>query len=134
VAARRLIVFMLALLVLSSVAAALVPIDREALRGGSTTTTSPSTPTGRLVEATVDADREQPKRIGIRLGDSLALTVRSRSPGLVEVVGLGLTDDVDPNAPAVFDLRPDQRGDYPVRLVGGRRLAVIEVGPRRRPA
>ena len=36
VAARRLIIVMLALLVLSSVAAALVPIDREALRDTST--------------------------------------------------------------------------------------------------
>lgn len=135
-AARRLIIFMLALLVLSSVAAALVPIDREALRDTSTTTApSPSPgPTGRLVEADVDADAEQPKRIAIRLGDSLTLTVSARLPGLVEVVGLGLTGDVDPNAPAVFDLRPFERGSYPVRLVGDRRIALIEVGPRRRPA
>lgn len=134
VAARRLIIFMLALLVLSSVAAALVPIDRETLRDTSTTAPSPSSePTGRLVEAEVDADAEQPQRIGIRLGDSLTLTVTASSAGLVEVVGLGLTEDVDPDAPAVFDLRPFERGSYPVRLAGERRIALIEVGPRRPP-
>jgi len=137
VAARRLIMIMLALLVLSSVAAALVPIDREALRDTSTPTVPPTPqPAGKSIEAEVDAGAAQPKRIELRLGDSLALTVRSRSPGLVEIVGLGLTEDVDPHAPAVFDLRPYERGSYPVQLVGTerRRIAVIEVGAARRPS
>ena len=138
VAARRLIIIMLALLVLSSVAAALVPIDREALRDTPTETASaPAGPTGKLIEAEVDADSDTARqRIELRLGDSLALTVSSREPGLVEVVGLGLTEDVDPNEPAVFDLRPDERGDYPVRLIAPERrpFALIEVGARRRPA
>jgi hypothetical protein len=132
VAARRLIIFMLALLVLSSIAAALVPIERQATRDTTTTAAAPPAPTGRSVEAKVDADAGRPKRIAIRLGDSLGLTVSSQSPALVEVVGLGLTDDVDPNAPARFDLRPYERGSYPVRLVGDRRIGLIEVGPRRR--
>ena len=91
--ARRLIIIMLALLVLSSVAAALVPIDREALRDTPTETASaPAGPTGKLIEAEVDADSDTARqRIELRLGDSLALTVSSREPGLVEVVGLGLT-------------------------------------------
>jgi hypothetical protein len=133
VAARRLIIFMLALLVLSSIAAALVPIERQATRDTTTTAAAaPPAPTGRSIEAKVDADAGRPKRIAIRLGDSLGLTVSSQSPALVEVVGLGLTDDVDPNAPARFDLRPYERGSYPVRLVGDRRIGLIEVGPRRR--
>ena len=138
VAARRLIIIMLALLVLSSVAAALVPIDREALRDTSTNAASaPARPTGKLIEAEVDADSDgERQRIELRLGDSLALTVSSRKPGLVEVVGLGLTEDVDPNEPAVFDLRPTERGSYPVRLIAPERrlFALIEVGANRRPA
>lgn len=138
VAARRLIIIMLALLVLSSVAAALVPIDREALRDTPTETVAAQAgPTGRLIEAKVDADSDaQRQRIELRLGDSLALTVSSPEPGLVEVAGLGLTEDVDPNEPAVFDLRPTERGSYPVRLIAPKRrpFALIEVGARRRPA
>ena len=135
VAARRLIIIMLALLVLSSVAAALVPIDREALRDTPTRTASaPASPTGKLIEKEVDADvAAERQRIELRLGDSLALTVSSREPGLVEIGGLGLTEDVDPNEPAVFDLRPDERGSYPVRLIAPvrRPFALIEVGARR---
>jgi hypothetical protein len=138
VAARRLILIMLALLVLSSVAAALVPIDREALRDTATETTpAPAESTGKRVEREVDADADaEGQRIELRLGDSLALTVSSREPGLVEVVGLGLTEDVDPKEPAVFDLRPIEGGSYPVRLIAPERrpIALIEVDARRRSA
>jgi len=128
-AARRLIWVMLALLVLSSAAAALVPIDR-ATRRASTTTTSTATadPTGRALAARVDVGAATVKRIPVRLGDNLTLTVTADAPHLVEVVGLGQTEDVDPDAPAVFDLRPYAVGSHPVRLAGsGRRIALIEV-------
>jgi hypothetical protein len=132
-AARRLIIFMLALLVLSSVAAALVPIDSRRLNETSTTTTAPvaSVPAGELVRATVDAEDSGTEAIEMALGDRLELSVRAASPGLVEVEGLGQTDDVDPNAPATFDLRPFRAGDYPVRVLGTRRaVARIEVARR----
>ena len=81
---------------------------------------------GKLIAAEVDADSDaERQRIELRLGDSLALTVTSREPGLVEVVGLGLTEDVDPDEPAVFDLRPDERGSYPVRLIAPNRAGVL---------
>lgn len=129
-AARRLIWVMLALLVLSSAAAALVPIDRATRRASTTTTTSTATaePTGRALAARVDVGAGTVRRIPVRLGDNLTLTVTADAPHLVEVVGLGQTEDVDPDAPAVFDLRPYAVGNHPVRLVGsGRRIALIEV-------
>lgn len=128
-AARRLILIMLALLVLSSIAAALVPIDRAALRDTSTTTVvAEPERTGGRHRARVDLGTERVRRIPVRLGDNLTLTVTGRSPGLVEVAGLGQTENVDPDAPAVFDLRPYATGEYPVRLLeSGRRIAVIEV-------
>jgi hypothetical protein len=130
IAARRLIVFMLALLLISSIAAALVPVER------SRESESPSAPTapagdrtrGALVHRTVAADARKPAKIDIRLGDQLVLTVNSRRPDEVEIAGLGELRDVDRDAPAHFDLLPFEPGTYPVRMLEARRtVARIEV-------
>lgn len=129
VAARRLIILMLALLVASSVAAALVPVDPDRLRDTSTTSTATAgEPLGDLVRRKIDAGRDQPSTVAIALGDQLALTVTSDRPDLVEIPGLGELEDVDPDSPATFDLRPFQPGTYPVRLLdSGQRIARIVV-------
>jgi hypothetical protein len=130
VAARRLIILMLALLVASSVAAALVPVDPDRLRRSSTTstTTAPAAPLGKLVRQTIDADRGEPARIAIALGDQLTLTVTGSRPDLVEIAGLGELEDLDPDSPARFDLRPFEARTYPVRLLDpGETIARIEV-------
>ncbi len=129
-AARRLIILMLALLVASSIAAALVPVNPDRLRDSSTTstTTKDTKSLGELVRRTVDAGRDQPATIALTISDQLALTVTADRPDLVEIAGLGALEDVDPNAPATFDLRPFRPDTYPVRLVSsGREIARIEV-------
>src|SRR5438128_1723044 len=119
-AARRLILVMLVLLVLSSAVAALIPIERD--RGGdsstttTTTTAAPST-TGALVSRHVDAGRARPQTIRIDKGDQLELTVTSAKPGQVEIIELGVFEDVDRFLPARLDLLPSDQGTYPVRLV-----------------
>jgi hypothetical protein len=113
------ILLMLALLVISSLAASLVPVDPSRLRETTTTTTTANEPkrTGDgLVRRTVDAGAKRTSTISVPLGDSLELTVTSPTPGLVEVEGLGETDFADPAAPARFDLLPYRIGTYPVRF------------------
>jgi hypothetical protein len=135
VAARRLIAVMLVLLFLSSLAAALAPVERQSDETSTTTTDAIAEPPpeqGDLVRATLDGDRKPPQRVRARVGDQLQLRVTSRRPGTVELVGLGPTEDVDPVAPALFDVLLDAPGRYEVRELESRReLGTIVVS---RPA
>jgi hypothetical protein len=131
-AARRLLVVMFVLLAISMAAWVLAPTrpgDDEP------TTTTPgdgsaaaAQPTrGRLREATLRADA-QPRRLRLRTGDQLALTVRSQRPGQVAIRRLGLLEDVGPLAPARFDLLAERPGRYELQILGrGRPIGVLIV-------
>ena len=132
-AARRLILAMLVLLVLSSILAALVPVERDRLRGDSsstsTTTEATTEPAGKLVRRTVGADDATPERIELALGDQLELTVTSpKLADQVEIPAFGQLADVDPDFPARFDVLALETGSFPVRLVEARRM----IAPHRR--
>jgi hypothetical protein len=134
-AARRLLILLLAVLAISTLAAALI--------GPRPTRQSPPAPTtagdpprgqqardrsGRLIEKTVEAGRRRAETIRLRSGDQLELTVRSRVAGQVEVPRLGLLEDVGPDVPAHLSLLPDELGHFPVRLAGsGQTVAVVVV-------
>jgi len=123
-AARRLIFVMIVMLMLSSFAAALVPV-RESDEETSTSTsvaTVDSQARGRLVEARIDASAREPKTIRIELGDQLTLTVASDTPGEIEIPELGELEDAEAGTPAHFDLLPFEAGTYEVRLVEPERL------------
>jgi hypothetical protein len=134
VAARRLIAVMLVLLFLSSLAAALAPVEqqRDEPTSTSTSTTTPKSDSGgALVRKTLDARKKQPPRVRAQVGDQLQLVVKSDRPAIVELPAFGLTEDVDPVAPARFDLLLERPGDFRVRELGGRELGKLEVS---RPA
>jgi hypothetical protein len=125
---------MLVLLVLSTILAALIPVERDRLRGSSsstTTTTETAQPTGELVRRTVRTDDATPERIELALGDQLDLTVESpKLADQVEIPAFGQFADVDPFFPARFDLLMLETGSFPVRLVeAGRVIARIDVSP-----
>lgn len=131
-AARRLIMAMLVLLVLSTILAALIPVERDRLRDSSsttTTTTTPAEPAGQLVRRSIATDDATPERIELSLGDQLELTVESpKLADQVEIPAFGELDDVDPDFPARFDLLMLETGSFPVRLVeAGRVIARIDV-------
>jgi hypothetical protein len=133
VAARRLLILMLVLLGVSTVAAALVPVDRDA-GGDDTTTTSTSTAeaaTGELKDRSIDAGADKPKTIRVHVGDQLQLRVKSRSADEVEIPALDELEDVDPAADAHFDLLLFEAGRYGVRLVEAeRKIGTIIVRPK----
>jgi len=135
-AARRLIFVMLVLLLASSIAAALVPVERDS---GSDTSSSPTTeadrpPTSTVIQRTLDASGKRPATVRLALGDALALTVTAPRPDQVEIADLGELEDVDPGAPARFDLLPREPGTYEVRLLGrDRTVGSIEVTSGRAP-
>jgi hypothetical protein len=130
-AARRLIIVMLVLLGVSTLAAALAPVDP----GPESTSTSTRTATreraqrtgGELVRETIDVQSNQPMSIRLPVGDQLSLSVESRRFGQVEIRGLGLLDDVAPLDPARFDILADEPGRHQVRVLGEKReVGVLE--------
>ncbi len=138
-AARRLILVMLVLLVASSILAALIPVERDP--GGDESSTSTSVaeatepvPAGKLVQRTIAADDPTPERIELDLGDQLDLTVTSpKLADQVEIPAFGELDEVDPDFPARFDLLALEPGSFPVRLVEAERvIARIEVAAAKR--
>lgn len=124
---------MILLLVLSSVAAALVPVGSD--RGqptGQTMTVDRSRPSGELVTRTLRAGASEPQTVKVSVGDQLVLQVTSKVADQVEIPGLGEIEDIDRDAPARFDLLPFEPGSYPVRLVDAqRRVGRIVVSAQR---
>jgi hypothetical protein len=134
VAARRLIAVMLVLLFLSSLAAALAPVERSSEDTSTTTTdtlTDPVADQGDLVRKRLAASTKDPGRVEVGVGDQLQLRVTSQRPMTIELRRLGPVEDVDPAAPALFDLLLDEEGRYPLReLASGRLVGTISVTPR----
>jgi hypothetical protein len=138
-AARRLLILMLVLLVASTLAATLISPQTEQEETTSRTDTASGERArdgtrhqlGDRVSKTIDASAGGIERIRLRLGDQLALSVRSATADQVEIPALGLIEDVDPDAPAKFDLLPQAPGAFEVRLLDARR-AIGRIMVRRR--
>jgi hypothetical protein len=138
-AARRLIMILLVLLFVSSLAAALVPIDRSSDSSESSTatsTTAAETPrAGREIVKRIDARERKPETIRMRVGDQLQLTVDGSAPDQVEIPRLDLLEPLDLGAPARFDLLADEPGTYTIRLLEARRtIGKLVVRPPKQPA
>ena len=58
------------------------------------------------------ADPKDPPRVEAAVGDQLQLRVTSKRPATLELVRLGPTEDVDPAAPALFDVLLDRKGTF----------------------
>ena len=124
---------MLVLLFLSSLAAALAPVEpRDETTSTTTEPLAGAEPErGELLRETIDVPAKRPNTIRARTGDQLQLRVTARRPGTIELVGLGADEDVDPVAPALFDVLLDRPGRFPVRELGsGRRVGLILVSDR----
>jgi hypothetical protein len=146
-AARRLLIVMLVLLGLSTLAAALVP--QHALRGGTTgtttrsapTTTTPPAPAGRSlmvkilvggkkvpVVASALCKQRKPKCEPLHVGDQLSLQVLSKVNAELEIPTFGQLGVASANAPAFFQLLPQEPGRIGVIFASSRKVAArIEV-------
>lgn len=129
-AARRLLIVMLVLLGVSTLAAALAPPppgDDEATTETEAKAEPPQgagrLPSGRLLRAEIEIGGRRKPLVPVRLGDQLALLVRSKRPGEVEITKLGLIESVDAFSPARFDILAEEVGTYAVRFADGERVA-----------
>ena len=134
-AARRLIAILLALLVVSSFAAALAPREEadQTDGTGSEPTTAPTTTDGEelggaLVERRIPPDPKQPVVLELEQGDQLQLLVAVPRPAPVRVPALGESSYATPGTPARFDLLLREPGRYPVAVGDGTTVGRIEVG------
>jgi hypothetical protein len=131
-AARRLIMVLLVMLFISSLVAALVPMERSSRSDEDTSTVTeateqPSDAEARLLVRRI-ASSAAKQTIRMRLGEQLQLTVAANRPDQVEIPALDLIEPVDLGSPAYFDLLPDQARSYAVRLVeANQRVAKIDV-------
>jgi hypothetical protein len=152
-AARRLLIVMLVLLGLSTLAAALVP--QHSLRDsttGSTTTTQPAEttttaapPPGRSlsVKIVVGGDKvpvvanpickkPTPACEPLHVGDQLSLQVFSKGQAQLEIPTFGLVGVASSNAPALFELLPQEPGRIGVLFTSPRKVAarIIVLSPK----
>lgn len=142
-AARRLIIVLVALFAVSIVAAMIAPDRRGGLIGGSTSTTERTTttttttstspdrvPSGAALSARIEASAAKPETVAGDVGDQLELTVASRRAREIEIPAFGVTEDAAPAAPARFNLLLREPGRLPIidadtgELLG--RLDVLE--------
>jgi hypothetical protein len=137
-AARRLVAVLVVMLVVSTIAAILVPAPRRPIGSGSTTTTATTKTkttneqeTGKLVTATMSTAHRRPP-VKLRVGDELRLRVKSIRSDQVKVGGFGLVEAVDQSAPALFDVFADHIGRFDVELVNsGKSVGGIVIRRRR---
>ena len=114
-AARRLVILMVGLLVVSTIAAALAPPRNEPAEETTSETTVPAPrESGALVSASLDAGATEPKTIEVTTGDQVSLIVRSPELRQIEIADLGLLQDAAPDSPARFDLLLDSDGSFDV--------------------
>ncbi len=124
-AAKRLIVVLLALLFLSSLAAALAPVQRPSDESEPEPAGNPPTaiePAGapKLVRETIEisaggAQSAPPVKVEASVGDQLQLVVESEEPATVVLDGLGESEDSDPLSPARFDVLLRRDGEFEIR-------------------
>jgi hypothetical protein len=142
-AARRLLIVMLVLLGLSTLAAALVPQHslRDSTTGSTTTqpaetTTTGAPPPGRSlsVEIVVGGDKvpvvanpickkPTPACEPLHVGDQLSLQVLSKRQSQLEIPTFGLIGVASSNAPALFELLPQEPGRIGVLFTSPRKVA-----------
>jgi hypothetical protein len=133
-AARRLILVLILLLVISSIMAQIarpptMTESTEATTPTDPTTTAPTEPAtgGDLLRHRVGPSPRPsgPSEIRATAGDQLELHVSVEKPGTVAIPRLGLIENAHPAAPARFDLLLREPGSLNVRGPDGQTVVVI---------
>jgi hypothetical protein len=124
-AGRRLLLFVVLLLVIGAMASATVPRERRAPVRPPLPATPQLEPAGAAVEARLPAKRS----VRAKVGDVVRLDVRSRSDDVAELTSLGVSEPVGPGLPAQLVFDADHTGRFAVTLRdAGRRIGTVVVG------
>lgn len=110
-AARRILIFVVLLLVIAVTASALAPRNDD-VRSTPSAGPLPAAPPADVVDATLPGMRE----VRAELGDVVNLRVSDDSSDEVEIVDLGLNAPVEPDLPAELTFVADRVGRFAVTL------------------
>lgn len=123
-AGRRLLVFIVLLLVVAAVASAIAPREDEVAPRAVEQTAPAPAPAARVIEAVLPDDR----RVRARVGDIVQLEVRHTAQDEVQILALGVSEPVEPGIAAQLVFDADREGRFAVTLRdGARRLGTVEV-------
>jgi hypothetical protein len=117
--ARRLLIALAVLLVITALAAGLAPRDSPLRTTPSPTSPALSQAAAEPVDATLDA-QEEGQRIDAEVGQLVTIVVRSDELASVALGDLG-TETADPESPARFEWLADVPGTYPIELLDSER-------------
>jgi hypothetical protein len=125
-AGRRLLVFIVLLLIVAAVASAIAPREEDS----APRTVEPSVGTPATAARVIDAVLPADKRVRARVGDIVQLEVRHTAQDEVQIVGLGLSEPVEPGLAAELVFDADREGRFAVTLRDSpKRLGTVEVLP-----
>jgi hypothetical protein len=124
-AGRRLMLFVVLLLVIGAMASVTVPRERRApAEPPPLPEPAQLSPSAGVVQARLPAKRS----VRAKVGDVVQIDVRSASDDVAEVVALGVSEPVGPGIPAQLVFDADQPGRFAVTLRdAGRRIGTVVV-------
>ena len=117
--ARRLLIALAVLLVVTALAAGLAPRDSPLRTTPSPTSPALSQAAAEPVDVTLDA-QEEGQRVDAEVGQLVTIVVRSDELASVSFADLG-TETADPESPARFEWLADTPGTYPIELLESER-------------
>ena len=126
VLARRLLIALAVLMVLTALAAGLAPRESAVREDSAATPAAPTQPAPEPVQETLDASADD-QRVLARVGQTVTIVVRSSELDSVSLAEVG-TEPVEPDSPARFELLAEVPGTYPIELLeADRQIGVLEI-------
>jgi len=123
-AGRRLLLFVVLLLLIGAMASATVPRERRVPAQPPVPATPQLEPAAGVVHARLPAKRS----VRATVGDVVRIDVRATADDVAEVIALGVSEPVGPGIPAQLVFDADHAGRFPVTLRdGGRRIGTVVV-------
>ena len=117
--ARRLLFLVAAMIVVTFVASALAPrpVTPEVAPPPTPNTGGAQAPASGVVEHEIDATADSPQAVEAKLGETVRLTVTGDVTDGVLIADLDQMRFMEPLTPAVFELRADRVGEFPIVLM-----------------
>jgi hypothetical protein len=122
--ARRLLIVLAVLMVITALAAAMAPYETELNQA--TTPSSSGELADEPVEHTLDAQGEG-QRVKAKVGQIVRIVVRTDELASVSLADMG-TETADPDSPARFELLAETPGTYAIELLeADRQIGELEI-------
>jgi Na+-transporting methylmalonyl-CoA/oxaloacetate decarboxylase gamma subunit len=121
---RRVLLFVVLLVVIGAVASATVPREQDAPERQTTPEPAPVSPAAEVVEAKLPGKSD----VRARVGDIVQLQVSHDAQDEVQIPTLGVSEPVDPGLPAQLVFDADRPGRFAVTLRDAeKRIGTVDV-------